>query len=86
MGDLLKLIWYAVAGLFRRSLANRSSRLATRSRALERLSQLHPPRRALFLVPAEKNTLNRDDVVGQAFVGNPVSDLLVAYPNVAGES
>src|SRR6516165_6900668 len=64
----------------------RTGRCAACSCALERIAHLHPPYRALFLVAAEQNALNRDDVVGQAFVGNPVSDLLVAHPNVAGES
>src|SRR5262245_35068134 len=64
----------------------RSGRCAACSRTLERVAQLHPPYRALFLVSAEQNALNGDDVIGQTSVSDPVSDLLVAHPNVAGES
>src|SRR5260370_12084237 len=64
----------------------RTGRCAACSCTLERVAQLHPPYRALFLIPAEQNTLNRDDVIGQAFVTDPVSDLLVAHSDVAGES
>jgi hypothetical protein len=72
---------------YRRDFAgSRSGRCAACSRTLERVAHLHPPYLGLFLIPAEQNTLNRNDVIGQAFASNPVSDLLVAHPNVASES
>src|SRR6516164_3688133 len=79
--------WHVGLGAnYRRCFAGGWTGRAACSCTLERIAQLHPPYRALFLVAAEQNALNRDDVVGQAFVGNPVSNLLVAHPNVAGES
>ena len=61
-------------------------RCGTISRPLEGVAQLHPPGYAVGLIPADQHSFDRDGVVWQAFVGGPVPDLLVAEPDVAGES